>query len=175
MTTIHDERPIRALSAREFAECIVDTVREPLVVLGADLRVRSANRSFYCSFGGIPEETNGRLVYELGNGQWNIPGLRTLLEEILPRDHSFRDFEVDHVFEGLGRRRMILNARKLWREGNETEMILLAIEDVTDRRRAEDELRQRTAASKRPTPRRTNSSPFSRTSSGTRSPPSVTP
>ena len=146
MTTIHDERPTRPLSAREFAECIVDTVREPLVVLGADLRVRSANRSFYRSFGVIPEETDGRLVYELGNGQWNIPGLRTLLEEILPRDHSFRDFEVDHVFEGLGRRRMILNARKLWREGNETEMILLAIEDVTDRWRAEDELRQRTAA-----------------------------
>jgi two-component system CheB/CheR fusion protein len=141
MTAVHHERPTRALSPQEFAECIVDTVREPLVVLGADLRVRSANRSFYRSFGVIPEETNGRLVYELGNGQWNIPGLRTLLEEILPRDHSFRDFEVDHVFEGLGRRRMILNARKLWREGNETEMILLAIEDVTDRWRAEIELR----------------------------------
>ncbi len=141
MTTIHDARPARPLSAREFAECIVDTVREPLVVLGADLRVRSANRSFYHSFGVIPEETSGRLIYELGNGQWDIPGLRKLLEEILPRDHSFRDFEVDHVFEGLGRRRMILNARKLWREGNNTEMILLAIEDVTDRWRAEVELR----------------------------------
>jgi PAS domain S-box-containing protein len=141
MTDLENDRPARPLSAREFAESIVDTVREPLLVLGADLRVRSANRSFYHSFGVTPEETEGRLIFELGESQWNIPRLRTLLEEILPKNNSFRDLEVDHTFEGLGRRRMILNARKLWREENNSELILLAIEDVTERWRAEVELR----------------------------------
>jgi PAS domain S-box-containing protein len=137
MTHLEDDSPARSLSAREFAESIVDTVREPLLVLGADLRVRSANRAFYTTFAVTPVETEERLIFELGNGQWDIPQLRTLLEEILPKHNSFRDLEVDHTFEGLGRRRMILNARKLWREGNNSELILLAIEDVTDRWRAE--------------------------------------
>ena len=137
MTEPEDDSSVRPISARDFAESIVDTVREPLLVLGADLRVRSANRSFYTTFTVTPEETEDRLIFELGNGQWDIPQLRTLLEEILPKHNSFRDLEVDHTFEGLGRRRMILNARKLWREGNNSELILLAIEDVTDRWRAE--------------------------------------
>ena len=86
--------------ALAYAESIVDTVRDPLLVLDADLRVRSASRSFYEDFGVKPEETEGRLVYELGNGQWDIPELRTLLEAILPENGSFRDFEVTHDLRG---------------------------------------------------------------------------
>ena len=117
--------------ARAYADSIIDTVRDPLIVLDANLRVRSASRSFYQAFGVTPEVTEGRLVYELGNGQWNIPRLRTLLEEILPQENSFRDFEVDHVFERIGQRRMLLNARKVWTPENHSELILLAIEDIT--------------------------------------------
>ena len=126
-----------AEDARAYAEGIVETVREPLVVLDAGLRVRTANRSFYQTFRVAPAETEGRLLYDLGNGQWDIPRLRELLEEVLPRDSHFNDFEVDHAFEGIGRRTMLLNARRLYRRGGRTELILLAIEDVTERRRAD--------------------------------------
>jgi PAS domain S-box-containing protein len=128
------EREVR--DALTYAESIVDTVRDPLLVLDADLRVRSASRSFYEDFGVEPGETEGRLVYELGDGQWDIPELRTLLEAILPEEGSFRDFEVTHHFEGSGRRRMLLNARKVRKPGNHSELILLAIEDVTPTWRA---------------------------------------
>jgi PAS domain S-box-containing protein len=121
------------------ADDIVDTVREPLLVLDANLRVRRGNRSFYQAFKVVPEDTEGRLVYELGNRQWDIPALRQLLEEILPQKSAFNDFEVAHDFETIGRKVMLLNARKVYREGNGTESILLAIEDVTERRRLEDE------------------------------------
>ena len=134
-------QPIMAKDSLEFAESIIDTVREPLAILDDQLRVRSANRSFYLAFGVTPEETENRLIYEIGNGQWNIPRLRTLLEEILPENHTFRDFEVDHIFEGIGRRRMLLNARKIWRVGNHSHLILLAIEDITNLWRAEVELK----------------------------------
>jgi two-component system, chemotaxis family, CheB/CheR fusion protein len=90
----------------------------------------SPDAHFYQAFGVTPEETDGRLVYELGNGQWNIPRLRTLLEAILPQENSFRDFEVDHVFERIGRRRMLLNGRKVWTPENRSELILLVIEDI---------------------------------------------
>src|SRR5437762_2561426 len=79
------------------AESIIETVREPLVVLDASLRILRANRSFYRTFAVQVEETEGRLLYELGNNQWNIPRLRTLLEDVLPQNRSFDDFEVDHV------------------------------------------------------------------------------
>jgi PAS domain S-box-containing protein len=117
--------------ALAYAESIIDTVRDPLLVLDADLRVRSASRSFYEDFGVKPEETEGQLVYELGNGQWDIPELRTLLESVLRENDSFRDFEVTHHFEGIGSRRMLLNARKVRRPGSHSELILLAVEDVT--------------------------------------------
>jgi len=117
---------------------IVDTVREGLLVLGADLRVRKANRSFFVTFHVAPEETVGRLIYDLGNKQWDIPLLRKLLEEVLPENLAFDDFEVDHVFPGIGRKCMLLNARRIVRTDNTTESILLAIEDVTARREAEE-------------------------------------
>jgi two-component system CheB/CheR fusion protein len=110
---------------------IVDTVREPLVILNPELQVVFANRSFYSTFRTVPEETVGQRIYDIGNRQWNIPELRRLLEEILPEESTFRNFEVIHEFPGIGTRRMLLNARKLTPARGEEELILLAIEDVT--------------------------------------------
>jgi diguanylate cyclase (GGDEF)-like protein/putative nucleotidyltransferase with HDIG domain len=124
--------------ALEYADNIVATVREPLLVLGADLKVVSANRSFYRTFKVTPEETEGKFLYNLGNRQWDIPKLRELLEGILPEKTTFNDFTVEHVFETIGRRIMYLNARRIYREFNQTELILLAIEDVTERVRAKE-------------------------------------
>jgi two-component system CheB/CheR fusion protein len=121
-------------AASEFAESIVETVREPLLVLDEKLRVLSANQSFYKAFAVPKEETEGSLIYELGNRQWDNPDLRRLLGEILPRNSQFSDFLVDHDFPGIGRKRMILNARKIVpSKGDAKAMILLAIEDVTDK------------------------------------------
>src|SRR5436309_15004507 len=96
-----------------YAQNIVDTVREPLLILDATLRVKSANRAFYQTFHVSPAETEGRLIYELGNGQWDIPALRTLLEDIVPTSSVFDDFDLEHTFPVIGRRVMRLNARKL--------------------------------------------------------------
>ncbi|MCK9174864.1 MAG: PAS domain-containing protein [Desulforhopalus sp.] len=113
------------------AENIVATVREPLLVLDADLRVKSANRAFYTRFQVEQNSAVGNFLYDLGNRQWNIPALRTLLEEILLHNTVVSDYEVMHVFEQIGPRTMRLNARRLFRKTGETELILLAIEDVT--------------------------------------------
>jgi PAS domain S-box-containing protein len=123
-------------------EDIVETVREPMLVLSADLKVRRANRSFYRTFKVTQEETVDRLVYDLGNRQWDIPALRKLLEEVLPQDRFFEDFEVVHEFDAIGQKVMLLNARRIFHEGNNTEFILLAIEDITERRRLEEQRRQ---------------------------------
>jgi signal transduction histidine kinase/DNA-binding response OmpR family regulator len=122
-----------------FSENIVDTVREPLLMLDTTLRVRSANRAFYQTFHVTREETENRLIYELGNGQWDIPALRTLLEDVVPRRSVFDDFELEHTFPVIGQRVMLLNARQL-KAGNHGELLVLAMEDVTDRRRAEEEV-----------------------------------
>ncbi|MBI5057864.1 MAG: PAS domain S-box protein [Nitrospirae bacterium] len=122
-------------------EDIVETVREPLIVLDADLRVLSANRSFYKFFRVTPEETIGNLIYDLGNRQWDIPGLRKLLEEILPENNKFDDYEVEHIFSGVGHKIMLLNARRVIHLEKGPQMILLAIEDITERRRMENELK----------------------------------
>ncbi|HDR73209.1 MAG TPA: PAS domain-containing protein [Methanoculleus sp.] len=110
---------------------IVDTVREPLIILNRDLEVIFANRSFYATFRTPPEETVGQRIYDLGNRQWDIPELRRLLEEILPGKSTFRNFEVVHEFPGIGTRKMLLNARRLIPANNEEEFILLAIEEMT--------------------------------------------
>ena len=115
-------------------------MREPLLVLTADLRVCQANRSFFRTFHVTAEQTLNRLVYELGNQQWDIPALRKLLEEVLPQNTSFEDFEVTHDFESVGQKVMLVNARRIYREQNKTQFILLAFEDITERRRAEHEL-----------------------------------
>ncbi len=98
-----------------------------------DLKVLKANHSFYRTFGVKPDETEGILIYDLGNRQWNIPGLKELLENILPKNSIFNDFEVEHNFETIGKKIMHLNAGWIYREADRTHLILLAIEDVTDR------------------------------------------
>jgi PAS domain S-box-containing protein len=126
--------------AQAYSESIVDTVREPLVILDAELRVLSANRSFYQTFRVTAEETVGQLLYDLGNGQWDVPPLRKMLEEILPTSTTVEAYEVEHEFETIGRRIMLLHARRIYREATTTAMVLLAIEDITERKRAEEVL-----------------------------------
>jgi PAS domain S-box-containing protein len=128
--------------AEKYIETIMQTVHEPLLVLDSDLRVISANRSFYQTFQVTPRETEGKLLYDLGNRQWNIPKLRKLLEEILPKNTVFLDFEIEHEFKTLGRRIMVLNARRIYHKTKRMQMILLAIEDITEQKRAERELKQ---------------------------------
>jgi PAS domain-containing protein len=118
---------------REYAENIIDTLREPLLVLDRNLRVVSANRSFYKRFHAKAEETAGTFVYELGNRQWDIPRLRELLEKIIPKNTLFEDFEVEHDFPHIGFKKMLLNARRIHHKEGGEELILLAMEDVTDR------------------------------------------
>jgi two-component system CheB/CheR fusion protein len=124
----------------DFAEAIVDTVREPLVILTHNLTVVSANKAFYETFQTSPRETEGRLIYDLGTGEWNIPALRELLDNILPTHTTFRDFEVVRDFAHVGRKVMLLNAREVFDANAQARTILLAIEDTTDRKRAEDAL-----------------------------------
>jgi two-component system CheB/CheR fusion protein len=118
------------IEARDYADAIVETVWQPLIVLNQDLRVIAASRSFYDAFQVAPVETEQHLIFELGNGQWNIPQLRSQLEEILASNTQFQDFQVEHEFEQIGRKVMRLKARKLPRINN-IQMILLAIEDIT--------------------------------------------
>ncbi len=131
-----------AEEARAYAESVLETVRQPLIVLDSSLRVVSANRFFYKTFRVSKKETEGQFIYELGNHQWDIPEIRKLLGEILPKHRHFHDFEVDHEFPGIGHRTMMLNGRQIYRKDVPTSLILLAIEDITERRRAEEKLRQ---------------------------------
>ena len=126
------EQEIR--DALEFAENIINAVHEPLVVLDGDLRVISASRSFYEFFKVKPEETEKQLIYDLGNRQWDIPKLRELLEEIIPNNAAFYDFEVKHNFPTIGERIMMLNARRIPRPPETPSVILLAVEDITGNR-----------------------------------------
>ncbi|MGA2957618.1 MAG: sigma 54-interacting transcriptional regulator [Thermodesulfobacteriota bacterium] len=127
--------------AQKYTQGIVETIREPLIVLTPDLRVISANHSFYETFHVTREETEGRFVYSLGDHAWDIPSLRELLEEIIPQNAYFNDFEVDHDFPVIGRRIILLNARRIYREGQGTDRILLALEDITDQKQTEEALK----------------------------------
>jgi two-component system, chemotaxis family, CheB/CheR fusion protein len=129
------EREIGA--ARDYAEAILRTARDPLVVLRADLKVDSANEAFYKTFKVTPDVTEGRWVYDLGNRQWDIPRLRQLLEEIIPHNSFFNDYEATHEFQAIGKRTMLVNARRLDKPEGGPERILLGIEDVTERKEAE--------------------------------------
>jgi putative nucleotidyltransferase with HDIG domain/PAS domain S-box-containing protein len=128
-------------SALEVAENIVKTVREPMLVLDTELRVISASHSFCQTYKVTYEETVGQLIYDLGNRQWDIPKMRELLEHVLPTNTAFIDYEVEHNFESIGRRTMLLNAKKIYSGANKAEMILLAIEDITAHKRTEELLR----------------------------------
>lgn len=128
-----------------LAQGIVDTVREPVLVLDEKLRVIAASRSFYTAFKVNPEDTQDKKLYELGDGQWDIPSLRTLLESVIPEHGVMEDYEVEHDFPGLGHRIMCLNARQIFYEGGAGTMILLGMEDVTRQHaltREKDELIQ---------------------------------
>ena len=130
-----------AKRGQDFAEAIVETVREPLVILNQNLQVVKANKTFYETFQSVQADTEGRLIYDLGNGQWNIPKLSELLENILPAHSTFRDFEVTHEFDRVGRKVMLLNASEIFNSNAQGRTILLAIEDATDRKQAEEALR----------------------------------
>lgn len=121
-----------------YAESIIATVREPLVVLDAQLKVISANRAFYQTFKVTPQETIGQGIYDVGNRQWDIPQLRKLLEEIIPKSTEFNDYEVVHDFKNIGPKVMLLNARKIYTKENHIQKILLAIEDVTEHAKIEN-------------------------------------
>nr|WP_275942845.1 sigma 54-interacting transcriptional regulator [Desulfosediminicola flagellatus] len=132
-----------------FFDDVLGAVREPLVVLDGELRVVKANSAFYRFFAVEPNQTEGVVIYNLGNHQWDIPKLRELLETILPKNSEFNDFEVEHTFADIGFKIMHLNARRIDSEEDETQLILLAIEDVTEReyskRNLDEIVKQRTA------------------------------
>jgi two-component system, chemotaxis family, CheB/CheR fusion protein len=123
--------------SRDYAESIIESIWEPLVVLDDQLRVMTANRAFFSTFRVAADETRGSCLFDLGNGQWNIPTLRTMLESLIPQNGRFHDFEVEHEFPRLGRRTMLLNARVIFWEKQRTQMVLLTLQDITQRKEAE--------------------------------------
>jgi PAS domain S-box-containing protein len=133
----HERETGEALKdALAYANNIIATLREPFLVLDRNLRVIRANHAFYTTFHVSNEETENRFIYELGNHQWDIPRLRMLLEQLLSNSHPIHDFEVEHTFPALGHRIMLLNACRLESLNGHADLILLAIEDIDDRRRA---------------------------------------
>ncbi|HEX3034464.1 MAG TPA: PAS domain-containing protein, partial [Thermodesulfobacteriota bacterium] len=134
---IHEQRKTRTLrDALAYAEAIVDTVREPLIVLDKGLNVISANDSFYKTFRVAKENTENKPIYELGNRQWDIPKLREFLEEIVSHNTQFNDYLVEHNFPQIGQKSMLLNARRIDLGIEKENLLLLAIEDVTDRKKS---------------------------------------
>ena len=133
MVSLNDQ----IMSTRDYSESIIATIHQPLVVLDKNLRVKTASNAFYKNFQVNRLETEGELIYDLGNKQWDIPQLRTLLESLLPEKQSFFNFEVEHTFPALGQRFMLLNASEILREKGAEKLILLAIQDITDLKKAE--------------------------------------
>jgi two-component system, chemotaxis family, CheB/CheR fusion protein len=127
---------------RDYAEAIIRTVPDPLVVLTADLKVQAANEAFYRSFKLSPVETDTHSFFELDHGSWNIPGLRRLLDDIIPRNSFFNDFEVTHDFDRIGQCTMLVNARTLLQAAGKTKLVLLGIRDISERKQAEHALRE---------------------------------
>ena len=128
-------------SALDYAETVVRCVPEPLLVLDAGLRIKTANEAFCQAFHVVKEETNGRLIYDLGSGQWNIPALRRFLEEIIPQNTRLENFEVEHEFPHIGRRTMLLNARRMASQERGDSLIILAIRDISEQRRADAQIK----------------------------------
>jgi len=127
-----------------YIRTVVDTVREPFLILDGKLKVLSANKTFYSAFHTVQEVTEGKHVYRLGNGQWNIPRLKILLEDILPKNTHFEDFRVEHEFPIIGHKIMILNARQIFTAAQDKPIILLAIEDITKQITLEKQLKDYT-------------------------------
>lgn len=124
--------------AMKYNESIMNTVRDPLIILYQDLRIATVNRSFCQTFNVKPDETKGKFIYNLGNHQWDIPKLRELLEDILPNTSNFDNFEVEHDFPDIGKRKMLLNACQIYLKSNSSELIILTIEDISERKKIEE-------------------------------------
>ena len=140
---IKEEVPAESAEmAVHYLNILLEVARESFLILDADLRVVSANPTFYHSFQVTPEETAGQLLYKLGNGQWDIPLLKKLLEEILPEKKIVRDYEVEHHFETIGNKTIVLNARRM----DSLPLIFLAMEDITARKDVEKKLAEYTAS-----------------------------
>lgn len=120
--------------ALKYTEDIINVAHDPLIILYEDLTVALASSSFYEVFKVNPEKTEGKFIYDLGNGQWDIPKLRKLLEEILPKTTSFDDYEIEHHFPFIGRRTVLLNARRIYLQANQTKLIIITIKDITERK-----------------------------------------
>jgi chemotaxis protein methyltransferase CheR len=127
-------------TARQFAEGIVQNAPWPLLILDRELRVIKANPAFNTVFQTSPEETERQLIYTLGNGSWNVPELRRLLDDIIPHNSRFQDFAVTHEFPHIGEKTLLLNARRIGRDEQETDTILFGIEDITERRQTEERI-----------------------------------
>ena len=127
------------IEANNFTLSVISTIREPMVILDSELRVVSANLSFYKTFLVDPQETENKLIFDLGNKQWDIPALRDLLEKVILQNSEFNDFLVEHEFPSIGYKKMLLNARSIFRENHKSHLILLAIEDITNRKHAQTE------------------------------------
>lgn len=123
-----------------FIKYVVDTVREPFLILDKDLKIVSANESFYNFFLTEEKETEGRMIYDIGNKQWDIPHLRKLLEDILPKNTFFKNYEIEHVFPTIGKKFLALNARMVFVDEEGAPMIILAMEDITKQKILEDKL-----------------------------------
>jgi len=148
LLTINQELLMRndmLAEAHEYSDAIIATIREAVIVLDGRMRVKTANTSFYNTFKLKEEETEGRLIYEIGNRQWNIPRVRKLIEDILPNNSNFYGFEVAHTFPEIGEKIMVLNAKKLVQNTNKQEYILLAIQDITEHKQAEKLIEEREA------------------------------
>lgn len=128
--------------AREYSESIVETIREPLVVLDSTLQILTANHCFYSTFKVSPKETIGHFIYDIGNRQWDIPQLRVLIDEILTKNTAITDYEVEHDFPGIGHKTILFSARQIFRKGVGSRILLLAMEDITDRKQLAGELQK---------------------------------
>jgi two-component system CheB/CheR fusion protein len=148
LMTINQEMQIRndqLAESYEYAEAIISTIRESAIILDNDLRVKTANRSFFKTFHLKEEDVEGRVIYELGNGKWNIPKLRELLEDIIPNNPQYYSFEVQHTFRGIGEKFLVINAKKIPQRINKQPLILLAIEDITQYVLVQKEISKREA------------------------------
>jgi two-component system cell cycle sensor histidine kinase PleC len=144
---LEDKEKMRDLEiedALEYTENIINTVHDPLIILFEDLRVALASRAFYQAFRVTANETEGEFIYTLGNHQWDIPKLRHLLEDILPQNTSFDNFEIEHDFPNIGKRTMLLNACRIYLKANRTKLIILTIKDISEHKKL-DELRGKIA------------------------------
>lgn len=124
--------------ALKYTKSIINILHDPLIILYEDFTVALASLSFYQAFEVTPKDTEGKLIYDLGNRQWNIPKLRQLLEKVLPQTTSFDNFEIEHDFPRIGKRVMLLNACRIYLQANHTKLIIIMIKDITDRKKIEE-------------------------------------